>query len=54
MGLGHFNHKEDKDFDCKNEADMIEKFEKLLKADCKYVIEQAKKKTLKAINSLAG
>lgn len=50
----HFNHKEDKDFDCKNEADMIEKFEKLLKADCEYVIEQAKKKTLKAINSLAG
>lgn len=50
----HFNHKEDKDFACKNEADMIGKFEKLLKADCEYVIQQAKKKTLKAINSLAG
>lgn len=50
----HFNHKEDKDFYCKNEEDMIEKFEKLLKADCKYVMQQDKKKTLKAINSLAG
>lgn len=50
----HFNHKEDKDFDCKNEADMIVKFEKLLKADCEYVMQQDKKKTLKAINSLAG
>ena len=50
----YFNHKEDKDFYCKTEEDMIEKFEKLLKADCEYVIQQAKKKTLKAINSLAG
>lgn len=50
----HYNHKEDKDFKCKNEDDMIEKFEKLLKADCKYVMQQDKKKTLKAINSLAG
>ena len=50
----HFNHKEDKDFYCKTEEDMIEKFEKLLKADCNYVIQQDKKKTLKAINSLAG
>lgn len=49
-----YNHKEDKDFKCKNENDMIEKFEKLLKADCKYVMQQDKKKTLKAINSLAG
>jgi len=50
----HFNHKEDKDFNCKNEDDMIEQFEKLLNADCKYVMQQARKKTLKAINSLAG
>ena len=50
----HFNHKEDKDFDCKNEADMIGKFEKLLKADCEYVMQQDQKKTFKAINSLAG
>lgn len=50
----HYNHKEDKDFKCKNEEDMIEKFEKLLKADCEYVMQQDKKKTLKAINSLAG
>lgn len=50
----HFNHKEDKDFACKNEADMIGKFEKLLKADCKYVMQQDRKKTLKAINSLEG
>ena len=50
----HFNHKEDKDFNCKNEDDMIEQFEKLLNADCKYVMQQARKKTLKAINSLTG
>lgn len=50
----HFNHKEDKDFNCKNEDDMIEQFEKLLKADCKYVMQQDQKKTFKAINSLAG
>ena len=50
----HFNHKEDKDFNCKNEDDMIDQFEKLLNADCKYVMQQARKKTLKAINSLAG
>lgn len=50
----HFNHKEDKDFNCKNEDDMIDQFEKLLNADCKYVMQQARKKTLKAINSLTG
>ena len=50
----HFNHKEDKDFNCKNEDDMIDQFEKLLNADCKYVMQQARKKTLKAINSLKG
>ena len=50
----HFNHKEDKDFNCKNEDDMIEQFEKLLKADCKYVMQQDQKKTFKAINSLTG
>lgn len=50
----HFNHKEDRDFKCKNEEDMIEQFEKLLKADCEYVMQQDKKKTLKAINSLEG
>lgn len=50
----HFNHKEDREYLCKTEADMIEKFDKLLKADCKYVMEQDRKKTLKAINSLAG
>ncbi len=50
----HFNHKEDKDFNCKNEDDMIGQFEKLLKADCKYVMQQDQKKTFKAINSLAG
>lgn len=50
----HFNHKEDKDFNCKNEDDMIDQFETLLNADCKYLMQQARKKTLKAINSLAG
>ena len=50
----HFNHKEDKDFNCKNEDDMIMQFENLLKADCKYVMQQDQKKTFKAINSLKG
>lgn len=50
----HFNHKEDRDYQCKNEDDMTEKFEKLFKADCKYVMQQAQKKTLKAINKLPG
>ena len=50
----HFNHKEDREYTCKNEDDMIEKFEKLFKADCKYVMQQAQKKTLKAINKLPG
>lgn len=52
--INHFNHKEDHEYTCKNEEDMIEKFEKFLKTDCKYVMEQDRKKTLKAINSLTG
>ena len=50
----HFNHKEDREYTCSNEEDMIEKFEKFLNDDCKYVMQQDRKKTLKAINSLKG
>ncbi len=48
----HFNHKEDKEYKCNTEDAMIAKFEAFLNADCKYVMQQDRKKTLKSINSL--
>ena len=50
----HFNHEEDRVYTCSNEADMLEKFDKFLSADCQYVMQQDRKKTLIAIDSLNG
>ena len=52
--VSHFNSHEDKDYSCSTEEDMIEIFDKFLKADYKEYQRVIQQKTLKAINSLEG
>lgn len=52
--VSHFNSHEDKDYSCSSEEDVIEMFDKFLKADYKEYQRVVLQKTLKAINSLDG
>lgn len=52
--VSRFNSDEDRDYNCSTEEAMIEKFDKFLKSDYDAVQRVNQRKTLKAINSLAG
>lgn len=52
--VSRFDMHEDRDYNCPTEEAMIEMFDKFLKSDYKAVQRVNQKKTLKAINSLAG
>ena len=52
--VSRFDMHEDRDYNCPTEEAMIEMFDKFLKSDYKAVQQVNQRKTLKAINSLAG
>lgn len=52
--VSRFDMHEDRDYNCPTEEAMIEMFDKFLKSDYKDVQQANQRKTLKAINSLAG